>query len=331
VLVGLGPGAADTRLAEAVSRHLLVPTFRMPSHAGVSDVVAALSHARAFVGTSARAGVACSAFGVPAVVADRSLLGNPRKLVLAIRDTIRAPAGPGPTVPDLAALSEHFDRLAGLAESAVLVRLRRNGATAETLLARLRENDRVLESWRQAYAARTQQVVELRLKSADLAEKEAKLAAEVQTLTDENARRHHAWAAATFDLAAERSQRETASKELEKERELSARTIAEREASSREAAELRAQRIRLQTDLEEATRREKRAAEEAATLQSEVDRARERLDKARADYADLRATHALLFTEIAETRADLGRSAELVDELQAELDRLRALQSPDSP
>jgi chromosome segregation ATPase len=211
----------------------------------------------------------------------------------------------------------------------VLLRLQRNGATAETLLARLRENDRVLESWREAYAARSQQVVELRLRSADLAEKEAKLTAEVQTLTDENARRHHAWAAATFDLAAERAQHESASKELEKERELSARALGERDVLSREAGELREQRVRLQTDLEEATRREKRAAEEAATLQSEIDRARERLEKARADYADLRASHALLFIEIAETRADLGRSAELVDELEAELDRLRALQSPD--
>jgi hypothetical protein len=330
VLVDLGPPPADTRLMEAVSRQLPVPTFRIPSDAGVSDVVAALSHARAFVGMSARAAVACSSFGVPAVILDRALESTPRKLVLAIRETLRAPAGAGPTPADVAALDAHFDRLAGLAESALARRLRRRGSSRETFLARLRENDRVLKSWREAYSARTEQVLDLRLRSVDLAEAEAKLTAEVKTLTDENARRHHAWAAATFDLATEKAAREAASTELSKERDLSAQATAERDVLSREAVELRAEKARLQTDLAEAERREKRGTEEILSLQTEIARVRERLEKARADYSNLHASQALLFTEIAETRADAGRSAERVDELQAELDRLRDLLPPDS-
>ena len=316
VLLELGPGEGDGRLADALSGHPSIPTFRLPWGAAVSDIIAVLAHSRAFLGTSPRASVACSAFGVPAVVLDRSLGGTSRELVLAIRRLIRTPAGAGADPAETAKLDAHFDRLAGLAEAALVRRIRREGASEEVVLARLRESERVLDSWRTAHAARSQQVVDLRLRSAALSEKTQKLTAEVQTLQDEAARRHHAWAAVTEELAAER---ETSARVLAEQDELARARQTQLEG---ELAESRAQRIR---EAEEAARREKRTADEVLSLRADLDRVHERLDRARSDYAELRTSHTLLFTEIAETRADAGRSAELVGELQAELDRLRGL------
>jgi hypothetical protein len=367
VLLDLGTGRGDGTFADAVSRHLSVPIFRVPPDTAVSDLVAVLSHARAFVGTSVRASVACSAFGVPGLVVDRSFRTPSREAVLAIRRVLRAPRGTGAEPTDTSKLDAHFDRLAGLAESALAHRLRRGGDGEQGLLARLRENERVLESWRTAYAARTQQVVDSRLRSAALAEKAQaetrKLAAELNVLQEEAARRHHSWAAATSELAAERGERETgerelaneraqreaASRELAGERETSARALAEKEELARKADELRTRQAQVESELEEsraraarekeelrqaleiagneASRREKRAAEEVLALRTDLDRARERLERARCDYSDLRASHTLLFTEIAETRADAGRSAKLVERLQAEVDRLQRLLS----
>jgi hypothetical protein len=318
VLLELGPGEGDGRLADALSGHPSVPTFRVPSGAAVSDTAAVLAHSRAFVGTSARTSLACFAFGVPAHVLDRPLGGTSRELVLAIRRLLRMPAGTGAGPAETAQLDAHFDRLAGLAEASLVRRLRRDGASEESLLARLRENERVLDSWRAAYAARSQQVVDLRLRSAALAEKTEKVTAEVQELQGEAARRHHAWADTTAELATER--------------EVSARALAERDELGREATEIRGRQAQLEAELaetrahsDEASRREKRAAEEVLTLRAEVDRLHERLEKARSDYSELRISHTLLFTEIAETRADAGRSSELVGELQAELERLQGL------
>ena len=336
ILLELGPGEGDGRLADALSGHPSIATFRLPSGAAVSDITAVLAHSRAFLGTSVRASVACSAFGMPAFVLDRSLGGTSRELVLAIRRLIRTPAGAGADPAETAKLDAHFDRLAGLAEAALVRRIRREGASEEVVLARLRENERVLDSWRTAHAARSQQVVDLRLRSAALSEETQKLTAEVQTLQDEAARRHDAWASATQELATERGKHEAASLELGIEREISARALAERDELAREAEGLRTRQARVESELaesraqgkleaEEAARREKRASEEIVSLRADLDRVHERLDRARSDYAELRTSHTLLFTEIAETRADAGRSAELVGELQAELDRLRGL------
>ncbi len=330
--------AGDSPLADALSRFPSNPVFQLPADAPVSDVAAVLSHARAFVGTSARASAACSAFGVPALVLDRALGGTSRQLGQAVRKLIRMPAGAGADPAETAQLDAHFDRLAGLAEAALLRRLRRGGVSEEVLLARLRENERVLESWRTAYAARSQQVMDLRLRSAALAESERKLAAEVKELQDEGARRHHAWATATFDLATERAQLESVTRDLSSERENSARATAERDELARVDREIRQRHVQVEAELaeakaqgileaEEAERRQKRAAEEIFTLRADLDRVRERLDKARAGHSELRTSNTLLFTEIAESRADAGRSAAVVGELQAEVDRLRAILS----
>jgi hypothetical protein len=336
VLLELGPGDEDRGFADAVSRHLSGPAFRIPSGAGVSDTVAVLSHSRAFLGTSVRASVACSAFGVPALVLDRSLGGTSRELVLAIRRLLRTPRGNGAEPAVTVKLDAHFDRLAGVAEGALVRRLRRGGASEESLLARLRENERVLESWRAAYAARTHQVVESRLRSAALAEEGQRLAARFQELQDEAARRHHAWAAVTAELTAERAEREATSRELASERETSARALAAKDELARRAEEIRIRQEQVESELaesraqgmreaEEAARREKRGAEEVLSVRADLDRARERLEKARSDYSDLRTSNTLLFTEIAEARADAGRSAELVEELQTEVLRLQRL------
>lgn len=328
VLVDLGPRRArDSRLADALSRFPSIPIFRLPSDAPVSDVAAVLAHARAFLGTSARASAACSAFGVPALLLDPAMRGTPRELGVAVRRLIRIPAGGGADPAETAQLDAHFDRLAGVAEAALIRRLRRGGVSEEVLLARLRESERVLESWRTAYAARSQQVVDLHLRTAALAEVERKLAAENQALEDEGARRHHAWAAATTELATERAQLESATRDLVSEREVSAHAIAERDELARVAGEIRRQQTQIDTELAESRRQATRAADEALSLRAELDGVRERLDKARAGSSELRISNTLLFTEIAETRADAGRSVALVGELQAEVERLQAILS----
>jgi hypothetical protein len=332
VLVDLGAQrAGDSPLADALSRFPSIPIFRLPSDAPVSDVASVLAHARAFLGTSARASVACSAFGVPALVLDPAMRGSSRQLGVAVRKLIRMPADAGADPAETAQLDAHFDRLAGVAESALVARLRRGGFSEEVLLARLSESQRVLESWRTAYAARSQQVVDLRLRAAAMAEEERKLTAENRALQDEGARRHHAWAAVTFDLATERAQLESATRDL-------ASAIAERDELARVAGEVRQRLVQVEADLAEAKaqatldadqaeRNQKRTAEEIFSLRAELDRVRERLDKARAGFSELRVSNTLLFTELAETRADAGRSVELVGELQSEVERLQAILS----
>ncbi len=328
VVLGLGPGDGDGRFADALSRHASLATFRIPAGSSVADSVAVLAHARAFVGSSARAAVACSAFGVPALVVERSSGESSRELVLAIRRLLPMPAGTGAEPADLAALDAHFDRLADLAEKALVKRLRRDGVSEERLLARLRENERVLDSWRAAHAARSQQVVDSRLRLAELAERGQKLAAELRELQDEAARRHHAWSAVTEELKVERGERDAVSRGLANERQISARAISERDDLSREAAKLRTRQAELEGDLAESRAHATRAADEVLSLRAEVDRVHERLEKARADHAEVRTSHNLMFTEIAEARADAGRFAEIVADLQAQLERLQRLQSP---
>jgi hypothetical protein len=305
MLLELDPGRGETEFLDAVSEHLSVPTFRLPPEAGSSDLVAALSHARAFVGTSSRASVACSAFGVPSLLVE-SLLA-PRtgrrkrdsagEIVLAVRRLLETPRGEGVDPGEESKLSVHFDRLAGIAESAVADRLRRRSDGTETLLARLRENERILESWREAYSARAQQVVDQRLAFAALLEKGR---------------------AETEKFASERAQRESIESQLSSEKEISRRAVAERNDLARTLDELAESKERAEREMgdlrrimeaaaEQASRREKRAADDLLDLRTELDRARERLEKARSDYSELRVSHTLLFAEVAEVRADAGR------------------------
>ena len=300
-------------------------TFRIPAGSSVADTVAVLAHARAFMGSSARAAAASSSFGVPALVVEQSSGETSREIVLAIRRLLLVPAGAGAEAADLAALDAHFDRLADLAEKALVNRLRREGFSEERLLARLRENERVLDSWRAAHAARSEQVVDSRLRLAELAERGQKLADELRELRDVAARRHHDWAAVKAELDTERGQREEASRDLASERQISARVASERDDLAREAATLRTRQAVVEGDLAESRAHATRAADEVLSLRAEVERVRERLEKARADHAELRTSHNLLFTEIAEARGDAGRSAELVADLQAKLERLQAI------
>ncbi len=303
VLLELDRGSGETEFLDAVAQHLSVPTFRLPAEAGSSDLVAALSHARAFVGTSSRAAVASSAFGVPSLLVE-SLLAPPGRrkrdsageIVLAVRRLLEASRGEGVDSGEQSKLDVHFDRLAGIAESAVAERLRRRTDGTETLLARLRENERVLESWRVAFSARAQQVVDQRLAFAAFLEKGR---------------------AETERLAAERAQRESVESQLSSEREISQRAVAERndlartlekvaESKARAEREIKDLRRMMDAAAEQASRREKRAANDLLDLRTELDRARERLEKARSDYSELRVSHTLLFTEVAEARADAG-------------------------
>ena len=379
VLLELDRGRGETEFLDAVTQHLSVPTFRLPPEAGSSDLVAVLSHARAFVGTSSRASVACSAFGVPSLLVEALLASRAGRrkrvsageIVLALRRLLETPRGKGVDPGDESKLDTHFDRLAGIAESAVAGRLRRRRDGTETVLARLRENERVLESWREAYSARAQQVVDQRLAFAALVEsgraETERLAGQIATVRESLAAIEDNRAAAAAELAAERSQRESIESQLSSEKEISHRVAAERDDlvaernalvterndlaralddlhSSRariegELAESKARTEREMGDLrriieaasEQASRREKRAAEDLLDLRTELDRARERLEKARSDYSELRVSHTLLFAEVAEVRADAGRFSgrqhemrEAVAESERERDRALA-------
>jgi hypothetical protein len=333
VLLELDPGRGETEFLDTVSQHLSVPPFRLPPGAGSSDLVAALSHARAFVGTSSRASVACSAFGVPSLLvesllaprAGRRKRDSSGEIVLAVRRLLETPRGEGVDPGEESKLGVHFDRLAGIAESAVADRLRRRSDGTETLLARLREKERVLESWREAYSARAQQVVGERLAFAALLEKgraeTEKLAGEIATVRESFA-------------AIEENRRESIESQLSSEKEISQRAVAERndlartlDGAEREMGDLR--RV-MEAAAEQASRREKRAAENLLDLRTELDRARGRLEKARSDYSELRVSHTLLFAEVAEMRADAarfpGRPPEMEEHLaEAERERDRAL------
>ena len=364
VLLELDCGRGETEFLDAVSQHLSVPTFRLPPEAGSSDLVAALSHARAFVGTSSRASVACSAFGVPSLLMESLLApragGRKRvsagEIVLALRRLLETPRGKGVDPGAESKLAVHFDRLAGIAQSAVAGRLRRRSDGTEAVLARLRENDRVLESWRKAYSARTQQVVDQRLAFTALIEsgqaETQRLAAQIATVRESLAAIEDNRAAAAAELAAERSQRESIESLLSSEREISHRVAAERNDLARALDDLHSQRARIEGELaeskpraeremgdlrrmmeaaaEQASRREKRAAEDLLDLRTELDRTHERLEKARSDYSELRVSHTLLFAEVAEVRADAGRFSSRQHEMreaaaESERERDRAL------
>ena len=328
VLLELDAGSGEAEFLDAVSQDLSSPTFRLPPEASSSDLVAALSHARAFVGASRRAAVACGAFGVPSLQLETLIPARARRrrdaaadVVPAVRRLLETPRGEGIDPAEESKLGAHFDRLAGIAASAVADRLRRRGDGTETLLARLRENERLLESWREAYSARAQQVVGERLVFAALLEKD-------RAETERLARLEAEHTSAAAEVLAERAlregaEREGAERELSGERESSARATAEaRElAESKDRAEREIGNLRrlLEAAAEQASRREKRASEDLLALRTELDRSRDRLEKARSDHSDLRLSHTLLYTEIAELRADAGHSTDRVREIEAAL------------
>jgi len=319
VLLELDPGRGEAEFLDAISGHLSGPTFRVPPEASASDLVAVLSYARAFVGSSARASVACSAFGVPSLLLES--LPVPRaEVVRAARRLLETRRGKGVDPAQESEVRAHFDRLAGIAQAAAADRLRRRSEATASLLARLTETERILESWRKAYSARGQQVVDQRLASAALTEKLAGL--------------EERQAAATSELAAERARREGVERELSSEKASLDDVRAERARIEGELSQTKARAKReigeLRQVLEEASRREKRAQEDVLSLRTELDRSRERLEKARSDYSELRVSQTLLLTEVSEVRADAGRFAARQDELeealaQSEKERDRAL------
>ena len=295
VLLELDAGSGEAEFLDAVSQDLSSPTFRLPPEASSSDLVAALSHARAFVGASRRAAVACGAFGVPSLQLETLIPARARRrrdaaadVVPAVRRLLETPRGEGIDPAEESKLGAHFD---------------------------------LLESWREAYSARAQQVVGERLVFAALLEKD-------RAETERLARLEAEHTSAAAEVLAERAlregaEREGAERELSGERESSARATAEaRElAESKDRAEREIGNLRrlLEAAAEQASRREHRVSEDLLDLRAELDRSRDRLEKARSDHSDLRLSHTLLFTEIAELRADAGHSTDRVREIEAAL------------
>jgi hypothetical protein len=341
LLVEVDPERGDRDFLDAVATFLKRPAFRFPREATLADVVTVLANARAFVGTSDRGALAASSFGTPS----RTLVppapgGRGRRTadsVAALSGTVRGLLRSGRDVlasaPIEKPLDAHFDRLAEIAESAFLRRLREGGDPVPRLVRRVRELERRTEDWSAAHAARTRQVIEERLRLAGLFdEREARaregLASEASCLASELtsaaeqvssleariAQGDEAEAASRLALDALRAERETLADELARQRTDHVRLEAGLERSREEIDGLRsaleAARREASEAEEDADRKLRRAEAALVDLRAEIERSTARLEKARSEQADVRVSQTLLFAELAEARSDASRFAE---------------------
>jgi hypothetical protein len=350
LLVELDPGRGDGDFLDAVATFLKLPAFRLPREATLADVVTVLAHARAFVGASDRGALAAASFGTPSVTLvppapggrGRRAAASVAALSGTVRGLLRSRRDPPASAPLEMALDAHFDRLAEIAESAFLRRLRQGGDPVPRLVHRVREVERRIEDWSAAHAARTRQVVEERLRFAGLLEREAQAREGFERVSSELDRGRPA-------LDALHPERETLADELARRRTDHARLETGLERSREEIDGLRraleAARHEASEAQEDADRKLRRAETSLADLRTEVERSTARLEKARSEQADVRLTQTLLFAELAEARSDASRFAETrqtregavlraererdlalaeIERLKAELDSLRA-------
>ena len=306
VLLETEPGRGEAEFLDAIAPHLGDAVFRVPSSVALSDVAAVLAHARAFVGSSPSASLAAASFGVPAL----RLESDGRA---GIPDTARMDDGVTtlPVDADLAAsvrrlvasrrreglprdveerLETHFDRLAEIAESAVLRRLERVSrehprVSRADMVEALRDAHERIEDARTAYAARGEQMLQQRFRLVEaLEQREAELQTELARSRSALEEARGEKAVLSGALTQIRSVLEASqARELEAQQTLEA-------SRQRELAALRTME-RLEQGLSDATR----------TLESEV-AARERLQGERSR---------LLF--------DLAASASARDSLEADL------------
>lgn len=203
VLLETESGRGEAEFLDAIAPHLGDAVFRVPSTVALSDIVAVLAHARAFVGSSPSASLASASFGVP-VLRLESDGGRAR-----ITETARMDDGVTtfPVDADLAAsvrrlvasrrreglprdveerLETHFDRLAEIAESAVLRRLERVSrehprVSRAAMVEALRDAHERIEDARTAYAARGEQMLQQRFRLVEaLEQREAELQTELR-------------------------------------------------------------------------------------------------------------------------------------------------------
>ncbi|HEY6065617.1 MAG TPA: polysaccharide pyruvyl transferase family protein [Thermoanaerobaculia bacterium] len=316
VILELDP--EDGEFAAALARVLPGPVFRIPREAAMLDRVAALAHARAFLGSSRAGGEAAAAFGSPGLVVDPSRAVPDSAAVRRLLATARQPARPS-AAPQMR-LEAHFDALARVAEGAHARRLRESGDAVPRLLRLLRESERRLEAWRTAHETRSRQVVDGRLQAAALLEeRKAGEAARVDELLRARSERD----AAEQDRLSSELTAEKRAREADRERS-SAELATEKRA--RESVEAAAEKTR---HAEESVRAElARATEQIAKWQADHERVASALRQAREKAQSLAKDLAAAKDEATHAREDGERRSErgekMIVELRAELDRAEA-------
>jgi chromosome segregation ATPase len=347
VLIETESGRGETEFLDALEPLLAGAVFRVPSSAAVSDIVAVLAHARAFVGTSVAASLAAAGFGVPAL---RLEAGSPR-----VKDAVQGAAGGAVTVlasgTDLTApvrrllassrteslpseiearLESHFDRIAEIADSAGRRRsqqaTRGRSRSPERLFAALRDAEERIETLRAAHEARGEQMLQQRFRLAEALERrEAELKEEAARAAEEIARTR----VALESIEGEKTRLEEA---LSISSGAFALARAEFEASHfRELEAASAGRAQVEQTLATEVAGRERLLAELSALQRDSDRlARdlagtvEERDALSAELAALRNTTELLGEQLRSAREGIRSSEEIRTQAEAELARANA-------
>lgn len=170
VLAELGPNEGD--VADALSRAIGVPAFRLPAEVSAEDVVAAVAAAAGLVGTSHLASTVATAYGRPTVLLRPGEYGN-------LRDAYARATSCSGSSSELAALVQaldgQFDRIAGIV----------GGARAGGNVRRMKEE---LLSLRRAYEMRGATIAAERSYYAD---RVIELESEVERLAEETRHLRH--------------------------------------------------------------------------------------------------------------------------------------------
>lgn len=202
VLLETESGRGEAEFLDAIAPHLGDAVFRIPSSVALSDIAAVLAHARAFVGSSPSASLAASSFGVPALRLDSdgraripeaarpddevATLPVDADLAASVRRLVAARRREGLSRDVEQRLETHFDRLAEIAESAVLRRFERvsrehPGVARADMVEALRDAHERMEDARTAYAARGEQMMQQRFRLVEaLEQREAELQSELR-------------------------------------------------------------------------------------------------------------------------------------------------------
>ena len=353
VLLETESGRGEAEFLDAIAPYLGDAVFRIPSSVALSDIAAVLAHARVFVGTSPSASLAAASFGVPALrlESDGGLAPVPETggmddgvttlsvdadLAASVRRLVASRRREGLPREVEERLETHFDRLAEIAESAVLRRLERVSrehprVSRAHMVEALRDAEERIEDARTAYAARGEQMLQQRFRLVEaLEQREAELAQQRLALVEALEQREAELAQVRADLEMSHAREVDAQQTMEasRERELEALRTMERlerdlTAMEQESARLSGEIARATEDLgasrrtQENLEAEFRSARERSEL-SEQERVRAEEERSRAESAAK-----VLVSELERVRASLARTS--AREARLSISRFQAL------
>ena len=358
VLLETESGRGEAEFLDAIAPYLGDAVFRIPSSVALSDIAAVLAHARVFVGTSPSASLAAASFGVPALrlESDGGLAPVPETggmddgvttlsvdadLAASVRRLVASRRREGLPRDVEERLETHFDRLAEIAESAVLRRLERVSrehprVSRAHMVEALRDAEERIEDARTAYAARGEQMLQQRFRLVEaLEQREAELAQVRADLEMSHAREVDAQqtmeASRERELEAlrtmERLERDLTAMEQESARlagEIARATEdlgASRRTQENLEAEFRSARERSELSEQERVRAEEersRAESAAKVLVSELERVRASLARTSAREARLSISRFQALAELSESRAEFEKAVGELELLRAD-------------